>query len=219
MRNEETNDFQGDDGNRGMSTFAGDIPLYRVTVDRFGNYLNGEILRRAAWDSAMVEKMKNPSFNGSKIADSTQIKRSLDNVFCPRPERTGAQVGMKWSDSSCQISHPHFSPKGRSVSTANVPPPDTSLSYNSHHYDYNIVQGAADRYSSRYQLAIETMNYQVGMGRLMSQWTSDENQDVRSSDGLTSLRTRLERRVGGMRVDKSYTKRTLTLISVDSVAK
>lgn len=105
------------------------------------------------------------------------------------------------------------------MSTAAVPQADTSPSYTSHHNDYTVIQGAADRDSSQYHLAAETKNYQVAMGRLLSLWTSDEDQDVRSSDGLTTKRTQLERRVGGIRVDKSYTKRTLTLISVDSVSK
>jgi hypothetical protein len=221
VRVEETPDFKNggdEDQTTGVGVTLGlDIPLYRVTVDRFGKYLNGEILHRTASDSMYNEKMKDPNWNGWKRPDSSLIKLNLSEEFCPRPAHAATHVGVAWEDSSSQISNSTHYYYNHSASPSTEPPPD-GPSYYSQHYDYNILQDGTDRNAGQYHLSAKSMNYQVSEGTLMSQWTDDDNQLVRSPDGLTTMRTQFEKRVGGMGVDKSFTKRTLSLISVDSTA-
>ncbi len=49
IQNTESYDFKGGDDPTGVTQggLAQDIPLYRVTINRFGKYLRGEMLRRS----------------------------------------------------------------------------------------------------------------------------------------------------------------------------
>ncbi len=217
---EESHDFKGGDDASGvkMGGLADDIPLYRVTVDRFGTYLNGEILKNTPLDSMLNEKKKNPKFNGSKLPDSSLMKLELSEEFCSRPSPMAARAGLKWGDSTFEtVFSQQYSNPGSTTPSAmqrSVKP-----TYRSRHYDYAIVQNAEDRSAGVFHLNTLTTNYQVAEGMLLSEWTNDEHQDIRTSDGLTTLRTRFEHRIGGVSVNTSTGKRTLTLVGVDSTDK
>ncbi len=221
VKADETPDFKNggdEDPTKGANAhLALDIPLYRVTVDRYGKYLNGEILKRTLTDSMVNEKIKDPNYNGWKMSDSSQIKLNLKQQLCSRPAQARTRVGMKWEDSSTQLSHPIHYALDHSASPS-TEPPQLQPSYYSQHYDYAVKQDGTDRVAGTCNLATESMNYQVGNGTLLSQWSGDENQSIRSSDGLTIQRSSYEHRVAGFSVDKSFIKRSLTLISIDSTA-
>ena len=223
IKNEEVNDFKGGDDAKGvtMGALAQDIPLYRVTIDKFGKYISGEILRRSPQDSVFHEQMKSPGFNGWSRPDSSNIQYSMAQVLSPRPARINARVGMKWNDTLCKLSHnvTYYTNHSASAPTQHPPP---GPSYMSYHYDFNIAQDAADRAAGKYTLAKETTNYQVSDGKLLTEGLTDEKQGIRSSDGLTLTRTELQKRIPGKSADPMYDRiylnKTLTLISVDSTA-
>jgi hypothetical protein len=224
IQNEETHDFKGGDDANGitMGALGQDIPLYRVTVDRYGNFINGKILHRSPQDSLAEVRSKDPNIWTSPRSDSATIKLWMRYALWPRPARTPVQDGMNWTDSSTRASHPiHMSLEHTSSASSERPDPNTPIvghGYNAYHYDYSIDQNAESRKAGQYQLATETINYQVSEGQLISKGKEDEKQTIRSSDGLTTSLTELGRRIGGMGVDNSYMKRTLTLISIDSTA-
>jgi hypothetical protein len=228
IQNEETHDFKdGDDANGvTMGGLAQNIPLYRVTVNRYGNYLSGNILHRSPQDSLSEVRTKDPKIWTSPRSDSATIKFWMKQALYPKPERTHTHVGMKWADSSTRISHPIHIALNNAPSPASASPPDDtpiiSQGYNAYHYDYTLDQDAADRNAGQYQLATKTVNYQVAEGTLISQGITDETEKIRTSDGLTFLSTQLAKRVPGKSADTTfdriYMRRTLTLISIDSTA-
>jgi hypothetical protein len=225
IQNEETHDFNGGDDANGvtMGALGQDIPLYRVTVDRFGNFLGGKILHRSPQDSLIEVRSKDPHIWTAPRSDSATIKSWMRHALWPRPQRTSVHVGMQWTDSSTRISHSIHMVLNRAPSPASerddANTPIIGQGYNAYHYDYTIDQDATDHKAGQYQLTTETINYQVSEGQLVSQGKEDEKQTIRSSDGLTTSITAMGRRIGGMGVNNSYMKRTFTLISVDSTAR
>jgi hypothetical protein len=225
IQNEESHDFKGGDDANGvtMGGLAQDIPLYSVTVDRYGKFLSGKILHRSPQDSINQELRKNPKiiFSGPQ-SDSSDINFWMWQALCPRPTRSSVQIGTSWQDSMAQISHNHVFYFNQSATPAKEEPPPLP-SYYAHHYNYKIAQDGADRAAGKYSLVTESMNYQVSEGKLLSQGIKNETQDIRSSDGITLKRTQFEKRVPGKSADtsfdNSYITRTLTLISIDSTQK
>ncbi len=223
IQNEESYDFKnGDNGfQQAVGIIAQDIPLYRVTVDRYGKYLSGKILRYSSQDSLEHEHMKDPRWNITPRTDSSIINLFIGEAFSTRPARTGVQIGTTWQDSVAQISHNHVVYFNHTAAPAKEEPPPLP-SYFSHHYDYKTAQDAEDRTAGKYHFVTKTMNYQVSQGQLLSQFTTDEDQEIRSSDGITLKRTQLEKAVPGIKINKDREnisdKRTLTLISIDSTA-
>jgi hypothetical protein len=225
IQNEEVNDFKGGDDAKGvtMGGLAQDIPLYRVTVDKYGKYISGKILRYSLQDSLLHEEMKDPRYHIEPRSDSSIINFWMDHVLClKRPTRSGSRVGMKWDDTLCKLSHntTYYYNQSASAPTQQQP---SSPSYNSYHYDYSIAQDANARNEGKYTFGTETTFYQVDNGKILSEGLTDEKQDIRSSDGLTLTRTEFQKRVPGKSADTSfdhwYMTRTLTLISIDSTQK
>ncbi len=220
IQNEETHDFKGGDDASGvtMGALAQNIPLYRVTVDPYGKYLSGKILRYSPQDSLERVRLKDPNYFVSPRSDSANINFWMDQALCVRPARNGVRVGTKWNDSLCKISPRHLIPSRFAGTPSTVPPP-AGLDYNAYRYDYTVDQDAVTRNAGQYQLGVETIFYQVFDGKLMAQCLTDEKQVVRSFDGLTVSRSEMMKRTGGSAgVDTYSIKRTLTLISVDSTA-
>ena len=216
VNNSESVDFKGggDASEVTMGTLGMDIPTYRVTIDKFGNYRTGTVLRRTPDDSVRHEKLKDQNINVHAI-DSANIKFNLEAFINKRPTVTNSTVGSKWTDTLYELKHQTHYYFNHSPTPAQEQPPEKP-SYNSVHYDYEVAQDAQDRNKNEFLLATKSMNYQVGMGMLLSQFTIDDNEHIRSSDGIPTLRTQYSKRVGGMHVDNSYIKQTLTLLSIDS---
>ncbi len=218
IHNEETHDFKGGDDGDGVTQggLALEIPLYRVKVDRYGRYLSGEILHRSTQDSLNQIGWKDTNNLAKAPPDSASIISWMAQLLSRRPTRTGVREGARWQDSTTKISHPTTFYFNHTASSSTKKPDGPN--YQAHHFDYTIDQDAADRKAGQYKLATETTNYQVIAGELIFKGKIDEEQDIRSSDGLIISRTSTDRRIAGRNVDNSYGKRTLTLISIDSTA-
>ena len=218
VRNAETQDFKGTSKDlmkigRTNVTVGSDIPMYRIKIDKFGNYLDGAIIRRTERDSISHAQKKDPTLQALDTPDSNRIKWSFYNNFFPRSQRSSVRVGVKWTDSTYEASHPMHIPLSQSPSGPRIveqPGP----SYKSHRYDRCIVQNSSERKNGMCELTTTATNYQVFGGQLAGRSTEDSKEHFFTTNGLPKARTE-----SGVGVDGSNFTRTLTLLSIDSTSK
>ncbi|GEM_PF-4203592 len=210
----EVHDWKGgDDGTKqSMGGLGEDIPLYRITIDKFGHYVNGEVLRWSVQDSIFRERLKQPSIIGSMVADSLRIKSSFELILYPRPGRMNPLISARYHDSSSRISHPHHYYIGQQSPISPEPVVAEKPSYMSHAFDYLIKQ--VDKDTAMFDLEVKTSNDQVVEGQLLSHWLSNGEEYIRKENGLTVRRETIERRVTNGAPEQAYIKRTLTLVDV-----
>ncbi len=214
VRIQDSYDWHGaeDGSKKSMGGRASDIPLFSVTLDRRGNYMNGTILRRTPHDSEMVEKMKDPKFQGWKRPDSSSIKFTIGNLFAPRPEMKSTLPGDRGHDSTFQTSQMQGHHLGGPTPSGTKAPPAPPSGYNALVHDYSIVQGTEEHTNSEFRLITNSTKYDL-FGKALFVIHSDEDQHIRTTDGILKQRTYISYSTKDGVPEQTKFKNTITLVS------
>ncbi len=192
-----------------------DIPIYSITVDSYGRFLSGTIIKRNLDDSQFVEKMKDPKFVGHRLPDTSLIKLWAKDLLPTRPRMKSSLPGARYHDSVYKAGKvEHFPLGGPTASGAPKVEPPPQPTYDLDLDDYSIVLGPEEKQQSEFRLIDNNGHDQVWNGKLMSHGVHSSDTHIRTADGLITKRTEIGRRVNDGKPESAYMKRTLTLISV-----